>query len=173
MAFVYTAPMWTAEVHDDYWGNPYSETSSNESGHKTIYDPCPPGWRVPHSYAWTGLTDAGNDGLKNSFGTWHVSWGGSFSSDAEYQAYIKENGGLVFNTGAGSATYPISGMIFNNGGKLQLYRVGNYVQGCWTNMPNTNNNAFRFYFDYANLNLRNNNARIIGHAVRCMKDTGY
>ena len=173
MAFVYTAPMWTAEVHDDYWGNPYSEASSNESGHKTIYDPCPPGWRVPHSYAWTGLTDAGNDALKNNFGQWHVSWGGTFASDADYQTYIKENGGLVFNTGAGSATYPVSGMIFNNGGKLQLYRVGNYVQGCWTNMPNTNNNAFRFYFDYANLNLRNNNARIIGHAVRCMKDTGY
>ena len=71
------------------------------------------------------------------------------------------------------ATYPSNGMIFNDKGTLKLYRVGNYVSGCWTNMPNTNNNAYRFYFDYANLNLRNANARIIGHAVRCMKDTDY
>ena len=173
MTFVYTAPMWTAEVHDDYWGNPYSAASSNESGHKSIHDPCPPGWRVPHTYVWSGLTDEGADGLKNNFSQWHVVWGGSYSTDSEYQTYIKSNGGLVFNTGSGTATYPSNGMIFNDKGTLKLYRVGNYVSGCWTNMPNTNNNAYRFYFDYANLNLRNTNARIIGHAVRCMKDTDY
>lgn len=35
------------------WGNP----SKDAHGVKTIYDPCPPGWKVMSSQAWIALTD--------------------------------------------------------------------------------------------------------------------
>ena len=36
------------------WGNP----SQDVIGHKTIYDPCPPGWKVMTKAAWMGITDS-------------------------------------------------------------------------------------------------------------------
>ena len=44
---------------DNLWGNPNTTTSTNtEKGSKSVYDPCPPGWRVPPQDTWVGATTA-------------------------------------------------------------------------------------------------------------------
>lgn len=166
MSFVYNVPMWTVDLRDDFWGNPYSAVESNTTGHKSIYDPCPPGYRVPHSYAWSGFIDNGADKQKAAYDLWNAELTGT--TTAQYQAFIKANAGLVFNYGAGSTAYPGNGMINKADG--MLFRVGNYSSCYWSNMPATNANAYRFYFDYGNLNVRDTNARTMGHGVRCMKE---
>ena len=52
------------------WGNAYGNVAG-EYGTKTIYDPCPVGWRVPDRYAWrfvvkTGTNGNAKDGALNS-----------------------------------------------------------------------------------------------------------
>ena len=55
---------WLAERHDELWGDAYNSTSFNDAAAgqgwaygKTIYDPCPVGYRVSGSYAWTGFVN--------------------------------------------------------------------------------------------------------------------
>lgn len=56
----------TAEIESN-WGSPGKVTSIDEcavskGGYKTIYDPCPAGYRVPDYYYFTGLTAANGTG---------------------------------------------------------------------------------------------------------------
>lgn len=39
-------------VNPNLWGNTSSKTTLTDTGEKSIYDPCPPGWRVPDRRAW-------------------------------------------------------------------------------------------------------------------------
>lgn len=57
----------TAEIESN-WGSPGKVTSVDEcaaskGGYKTIYDPCPAGYRVPDYYYFTGLTAANGTGV--------------------------------------------------------------------------------------------------------------
>lgn len=69
------------------------------SATKTIYDPCPTGWKVANQTSWSGLTnanftaDAFNLGrTHNDYGGWYPAAGGRFNFDA--------NRGLPTNVGS-------------------------------------------------------------------------
>lgn len=56
----------TAEIESN-WGSPgkvtsVTECAASKGGYKTIYDPCPAGYRVPDYYYFTGLTAANGTG---------------------------------------------------------------------------------------------------------------
>lgn len=58
-----------ADQRDNLWGNPNrsDEYINPEVGAKSIYDPCPPGWRVPSADSFRFFTQSGGiDELKNS-----------------------------------------------------------------------------------------------------------
>ncbi len=77
-------------VTADLWGNPFALKNGSEHQytatvyelHKTIYDPCPPGYMVPPEWTWTGL-------------------GMDYCTESEY--------GLTFEVENGSAFYPFAG----------------------------------------------------------------
>ena len=57
----------TAEIESN-WGSPgkvtsVTECAASKGGYKTIYDPCPAGYRVPDYYYFTGLTAANGTGV--------------------------------------------------------------------------------------------------------------
>ena len=57
----------TAEIENN-WGCPgkvttVTECAASKGGYKTIYDPCPAGYRVPDYYYFTGLTAANGTGV--------------------------------------------------------------------------------------------------------------
>lgn len=54
-----------------FWGNPESKEEIG-SGVKTIYDPCPAGWRVPDPEAFRFITSDGVD-LPTAIRPRHVS----------------------------------------------------------------------------------------------------
>ena len=57
----------TAEIESN-WGSPgkvtsVTECAASKGGYKTIYDPCPAGYRVPDYYYFTGLTASNGVGV--------------------------------------------------------------------------------------------------------------
>ena len=80
---------WIDTPQDDLWGNPYSD-EIGDTGHKSIYDPCPPGYRVPHRYVGTPFTVDGLNAKKKP-----DNWNAQYKTQAEIQAA----GGNIFSFG--------------------------------------------------------------------------
>ena len=90
---------------------------------KSIYDPCPAGWRVP---------DGGSNGI----------WSKAGFDDTTYDS---TNKGISFSISSPSTTwYPASGWRDYHAGSLNF--VGNYGF-CWSALPSTNNyHAYCLFF---------------------------
>ena len=128
---------------DDSTDNTRWTTSSND---KSIYDPCPSGWRVP---------DGGSNGV----------WSKAGFDDKTYDS---TNGGMSFSISSPSTTwYPASGhRSYGDGSLLGVGDLGDY----WSASPDSyrayylsfgpNGRVFPSDYDY----------RAIGHAVRCAKE---
>ncbi|MBO5708449.1 MAG: hypothetical protein J6S01_03845, partial [Bacteroidales bacterium] len=111
---------------------------------KTIYDPCPAGWRVP-------------DG-----GVWNVA---GFSNTT----YDDTNKGISFSISSPSTTwYPASGYRFSDDGALSnVGRWGYY----WSVAPYSSNAdtlGFNYYGDVA---PTDSNYRAYGFPVRCLQES--
>lgn len=151
---------WIDTPQDDLWGNPYSD-EIGDTGHKSIYDPCPPGYRVPHRYVGTPFTVDGLNAKKKP-----DNWNAQYKTQAEIQAA----GGNIFSFGNGQSSYPLGGMLYLSGSSIVPFRTGKYVGHYYTSMPTSSaSDAYRFYFDYANVNPDYNCNRYFGGSVRCMK----
>ena len=129
----------------------WSESASN----KSIYDPCPSGWRVP---------DGGSNGV------WSKALG---SSNILYDyPYDSTNEGMNFSGKFGSAStiwYPASGYRYYNDGSLSGVRYGGYY---WSASP------FSLYAYYLNFNSSGGvspsdsyGARANGLSVRCLQES--
>ena len=107
----YRTKDWTDVSDDDYWGG--------VSGKKTIYDPCPPGWRVPdrRAFAEADLRSA--------------------SAAAGYRL-------LYFSAASATALYPLGGHR-DAGGFTDNGKSG-YV---WTNAPAQYRSGTNYYKHYA------------------------
>ena len=117
---------------------------------KSIYDPCPAGWRVP---------DGGSNGV------WSRACG-SFSTFSD--PYVRTNEGMNFSGMFGSATsiwYPVSFGRYGDNGAL-----GNYLHGVYWSASPYSNNAYSLHFipdDYF--------AQDFGyvHMTACLRAEGY
>jgi hypothetical protein len=122
------------------WGH------ASDGGIKTIYDPCPSGWRVPVNYnmstassPWNGFTSSNGGTFANGY-----NWG----TNAVYPA-------------AGNRNYS-SGSL-NNVGTYGLY---------WSASPNssTSYGALGLYFGSGTVSVGYNAGRANGISVRCSQE---
>ena len=113
---------------------------------KSIYDPCPAGWRVP---------DGGSNGIWSKAGF-------------DYTTYDSTNEGMSFSISSPSTTwYPASGCRLNAGG---LSDVG-YSGFCWSASPD-GNFAYHLIFDYDGyVDPSFDNPRASGFSVRCLQES--
>jgi uncharacterized protein (TIGR02145 family) len=114
-------------------------------GIKTIYDPCPSGWRVPINYNMSAATSPWN-GFTTSNGTW--------------------NDGYDWGT---NAVYPAAGHRYLSSGKLgNVGTDGVY----WSASPysSTSNNVSRLYFYSGYVYVYYTNTRAYGFSVRCSQE---
>ena len=131
-------------------------TTSESS--KSIYDPCPAGWRVP-------------DGSIN--GVWSTALG---SSSSYYGSYDSTDKGMNFSGKFGSDQpiwYPASGYRRNNDGSL--YSVGDYCGIYWSASPygsaSYNYYAYHLFLCYSGeVTTSGYDARANGCSVRCAKE---
>ena len=135
---------------DWYYTGSSSTDDTRWQSDKTIYDPCPVGWRVP---------DGGSDGV----------WSKALGSSSTYSGtYDSTNKGISFSISSPSTTwYPASGCRNRDDGAL--YGVGH--GGSYWSVTPSNNYAYTLYFSsngYVYSSYGHYRAR--GFGVRCVQE---
>ena len=126
-------------------------TTSESS--KSIYDPCPAGWRVP---------DGGSNGV----------WSKACGSSSYFSGYPYDgtNEGMNFAGKFGSAStiwYPASG--FRYSGDDSLCYVG-YYGYYWSASPDGNRAYYLYFCYYGYVYPSNSIDRALGQSVRCLQE---
>ena len=132
--FIYTSGDWLNESNSTLWGMS-----------KTIYDPCPTGWRVP---------DGGNNGVWNKAGI-------------TFTSYDSNNKGVTFPSSmcGCDAWYPAAGWISSS---LQGVGTGSNYWSC------TISGTYAYIFNVQNYYIENSTySKATGRSVRCQKDEEY
>ena len=121
---------------------------------KTVYDPCPVGFKMPASNAFTGFTANGqNSGPMNVDGT------------SDGQTYRNNFGHNFWTNSSKTATinFPASGCRDVSDGSLSL--VGDYGY-YWSAGPHSRDNGFSLVFAFSSLYPATNNYRSYGFSAR-------
>ena len=142
---------------DWYYSSGSSTDDTRWQSSKTVYDPCPVGWRVP---------DGGRSGVwSNAFGTssyWTTSsnWD-STNKGMDFSITDKKLGS------SGPIWYPASGYRNNSDGGLCLVGFNGLY---WSASPSSNN---AYYLDFSfsgSVNPSYNFSRAYGFSVRCLQE---
>ena len=138
--------------YDWYYTGSSSSDNTRWQSSKTIYDPCPSGWRVP---------DGGDNGV------WSKALGSSSSFTGEYDS---TNEGMNFSGKVGSASaiwYPASGCRSYSGGSLSYVGTyGNY----WSVSPYGYYAYYLNFYNSGSVQPSNYSIRANGQAVRCVRE---
>lgn len=131
------------DIPEGIWGNPTGNAEGGK-GVKTIYDPCPEGYRVADPMCYS------------------MGW-------KKDKAFCDANYGYEFTTDAGSskASFYTSGYLSANANCVEFLE---YRGGLWTNAP-ISGKGLRFYYNNADVKNTDGMAYTIGLPVRCMKET--
>lgn len=136
---------WCSIRNDNLWGTPVTVISgyyTTNKGSKTIYDPCPLGWRVPPGYTFKNVS---------------MSNGSTF-----YLGYSFSTGFLI----SGSSWFPASGCRDNYGSLDSVVSGGSY----WMSSGIANNGS-NLYFSSVSVIPSNNAGRMLGYSCRCISET--
>ena len=128
---------------------------------KSVYDPCPSGWRVP---------DGGNNGV------WSKALGSS-SPLKDSSVYDSTNYGMNLSGKFGSAStiwYPVSGYRVDYNGAEGLVNPG-FSGGCWSASYNDGSSGYAYYLyilsEYGSrVDPSISSDCACGHPVRCIQE---
>ena len=131
---------WCTTPNDAFWGG--SDISLSIPAEKTMFDPCPSGWRVPvwelSASPWT------------AFSTSTFSW----------------NATDLGRTYTDGSFYPAVGFRGNSSGTL--YNVGS-LGYCWSGSPHSGN-GYCMYFNSSYVYPKPSLSRADGLSVRCVQE---
>ena len=115
---------------------------------KSIYDPCPAGWRVP---------DGGSNGIWSKAGFDDATW------------YYRDGGILSYRISSPSTTwYPASGNRRYDNGSLDYVGNEGYY---WSASPYDNYDAYRlFFYSDGGVYPSSDGSRSFGYSVRCIQE---
>ena len=134
--------------YDWYYTGSSSTDDTRWQSEKTIYDPCPAGWRVP-------------DGDSN--GVWD-------KAGFDFQSYDSSNEGMLFGSGISSPAtwYPASG--FRSYDDVSLRGVG-YSGYYWSVTPGSGAGACSLFVYYNGYVFPTSiGSRAYGRSVRCLQE---
>lgn len=126
------------------WGGEYGQS-------KSVYDPCPEGWRVPSGKKTSNYWNSPWSTYTYSGITTGVSW-----------TVSNTNYGIWSNTGI----YPVPGYRRNN--DASLWSVGS--TGYYWASTASNADGYALYLNYYGTDPSNSLSRAYGNSVRCVKE---
>ena len=139
---------WCNAAYNNLWSADNTKTSYNDDPVvKTVYDPCPAGFKMPASNAFTGFTTNGQSGGPNSSGTW--DYGYNFNNK------ISNPDATIY--------FPASGFRHDYFGSL--YDVG-YKGHYWSAVARGRDDANLLYFDGGTVDPQVYRRRAYGFLVR-------
>lgn len=138
---------------DWYYTGSSSTDNTRWQTSKTIYDPCPPGWKVP---------SGGSSGV----------WSKAVGSSSYFFSYLWDstNKGMNFCGMFGSADtiwYPAAGFLYDGDGSLD--NVGN-DGGWWSCTPNDYYACYLYLSSNGYVSPSGTNFRAYGLSVRCLQE---
>ena len=128
---------------------------------KTVYDPCPVGFNMPASNAFTGFTTTGQNTHTQS----ELNVDGTNYS----QTYQNNFGHNFWTNSSKTATinFPASGFRSVNGGSLLLVGIIGYY---WSAVPYNTSNGCYLYFRSGDVYPLYDDSRTFGFAVRAVSE---
>ena len=112
---------WGNAIYNNLWSANYAIVGSNgTSGVKTVYDPCPAGFKVPNDHAFTGFSNT------NVSGPWRDGW--------DFNNKLTNPDGSVY--------FPTSGFRSAGDGSLEQTTWGHY----WYSTQSKQGYPYTFYF---------------------------
>ena len=145
----------TGYSYYNLWSAENTATGFNDNSVvKTVYDPCPVGFKMPASNAFTGFTANGqNGGTMNVYGT------------SDWQTYQNNFGHNFWTSSSKTATinFPASGYRSNNVGSLTSVGNDGYY---WSAVPNHTYGGCYLYFYSGFVYPLFNGDRTYGFAAR-------
>ena len=145
----------TGYSYYNLWSAENTATGFNDNSVvKTVYDPCPVGFKMPASNAFTGFTANGQNG-----GTMNVD------GTSDWQTYQNNFGHNFWTSSSKTATinFPASGCRSSNDGSL--YYVGSYGY-YWSAVPHSTSHGCYLYFYSGYVGPLSNSVRAYGFAAR-------
>ena len=152
----------TTSQNNDLWGN---------GKEKSIYDPCPEGWRIAPDGTWSDFTRT-TDNAQPLNGTFPYYIEGSPKEDGESGDYDITNGRLykVSSSGEGTplAWYPVPG--YRDGASGVLGSVGHYGYNWSSTVATSGYSAHSLDFSTQGLSPTTTYGRANGLQVRCLQE---
>ena len=150
---------WCNATYYNLWSADNTTTGFNDNAVvKTVYDPCPVGFKMPASNAFTGFTSNG----QYQSGAANINANGTADSWDKFSAAYGHN---FYTNGSKTATifFPASGFRGYSDGSL--YYVGNYGY-YWSAVPNNTYGGCYLYFSWSYVSPQLIDNRSYGFAAR-------
>lgn len=138
-------------LKDDLWG---CTDALSDVGAKSIYDPCPPGYRVSHRFVWTAFAPTADA----PFSQWY-----------KQGTSVSANDGLVFTVANQEIYYPAAGMLLGTTGAARFTKNGWYVWSASPYAPDSPK-AGAFVLESNQRKLLGSADRSCGAQIRCMRE---
>ena len=164
--YTYGSSLWTNYGYYNLWSADNTVTGGYNQGNdnpgvKTVYDPCPVGFKMPANNAFTGFTTTGLNSTSQS----ELNVDGTDN----WQTYQNNFGHNFWTNSSKTATinFPASGLRYVNDGSLSDVGNGGY---CWSAVPYDTYNGCDLYFNSGSVFPLNLNSRACGFAVRAVSE---
>ena len=164
--YIYGSSLWTNYGYYNLWSADNTVTGGYNQGNdnpvvKTVYDPCPVGFKMPANNAFTGFTTTGLNSTSQS----EMNVDGT----DDWQQWTNNFGHNFWTNSSKTATinFPASGLRYYNDGSLGY--VGN-IGYYWSAVPNTTNNGCDLNFRSGGVYPLDFVTRACGFAVRAVSE---
>ena len=150
---------WCNATYYNLWSADNTTTGFNDNAVvKTVYDPCPVGFKMPASNAFTGFTSNG----QYQSGAANINANGTADSWDKFSAAYGHN---FYTNGSKTATifFPASGFRYYGDGSLN--NVG-YIGFYWSAVPFSTSYGCNLYFGWSGVYPQYNDNRSGGFAAR-------